>query len=191
VNKLSWSRILSAAFVCAVAAPALAGQSVLLDQSELRFVAKQMNVPMQGKFRKFAAEVSLDPNRPAAAKAIITVDLNSVDFDSTEADTEVKRKQWLNTAAFPQAKFTLASLRALGGGRYEARGKLALKGITRDVSAPVTLKQQGGQSTAEGSFALRRLDFEIGEGEWSATDTVANDVQVQFRLVMTGVPAAK
>jgi polyisoprenoid-binding protein YceI len=191
MNIVSRTTIASAGLVCAFALPAFAQQSVLLDKSELRFVAKQMNVPMQGKFRKFAAEVSLDPSQPAAAKATITVDLNSVDLNSTEADTEVKRKPWFNSEAFPQAKFTLTSLRALGGGRYEAQGKLTLKGVTRDVSAPVTLKQQGGQSTVEGGFVLKRLEFKIGEGEWSATDTVANDVQVQFRLLMTGVPVAK
>jgi polyisoprenoid-binding protein YceI len=191
MNSVSRTTIMSAGLVCAFAWPAFAQQSVLLDKSELRFVSKQMNVPMQGRFRKFAAEVSLDPNHPDAAKATITIDLNSIDLNSAEAETEIKRKSWFNAEAFPQAKFTLTSLQALGGGRYEARGKLALKGITRDVSAPVTLKQQGGQSTAEGGFVLKRLEFKIGEGEWSDTGTVANDVQVQFHLVMTGVPVAK
>jgi hypothetical protein len=29
---------------------------------------------------------------------------------------------------------------------------------------------------------LKRLDYAIGEGVWSDTDTVANEVQVKFRI---------
>ena len=169
--------------------PALAQQKLLAEKSELRFVAKQENVPMEGRFRKFAAEVNFDPQKPEASKATIDIDLNSIDMGSPDAESEIKGKPWFNVPVFPRATFALTSVKPLGGGKYEAQGKLSLKGIARDVAAPFQLRQQGGESIAEGAFAMKRLDFKIGEGEWSATDTVANDVQVRFRLVMTGVPA--
>ena len=53
---------------------------------------------------------------------------------------------------------------------------------TRDVVAPVTVKQQGGLSVFEGAFPLRRLDYAIGEGAWSDTETVADEVQIKFRI---------
>jgi len=52
---------------------------------------------------------------------------------------------------------------------------------------PVTLTQAGGLTTATGSFVLKRLDFKIGEGEWSDTSVVANDVQVRFKLQLQGL----
>ena len=54
---------------------------------------------------------------------------------------------------------------------------------------PVTLTQAKGLSTASGAFTLKRLDYRIGEGDWTDTSIVANDVQVQFKLVLQGVPA--
>ena len=54
---------------------------------------------------------------------------------------------------------------------------------------PVTLTQASGSTTATGTFAIKRLEFKIGEGEWADTSMVANDVQVKFKLNLSGVPA--
>jgi len=34
---------------------------------------------------------------------------------------------------------------------------------------------------------IKRLDFKIGDGEWKDTSMVANDVQIKFKLTLTGV----
>lgn len=41
--------------------------------------------------------------------------------------------------------------------------------------------------TATGTFALKRLAYKIGENEWADTSMVADDVQVKFKLALTGV----
>ena len=46
---------------------------------------------------------------------------------------------------------------------------------------------QPGLSPAAGSFTLKRLAFRIGDNEWADTSMVADDVQVRFKLVLTGV----
>jgi hypothetical protein len=38
-----------------------------------------------------------------------------------------------------------------------------------------------------GSFAIKRLGFKIGDNEWSDTSLVADEVQVKFNFVLTGV----
>ncbi len=64
--------------------------------------------------------------------------------------------------------------------------KLSIKGIGQDITAPFTVKRAGDAATYEGGFTLKRLQFKIGEGAWSDTDTVADEVQVKFRIVTTG-----
>jgi polyisoprenoid-binding protein YceI len=54
---------------------------------------------------------------------------------------------------------------------------------------PVALAQAGGTTTASGAFVIKRLDFKIGDGDWKDTSMVANDVQVKFKLALTGVGA--
>jgi polyisoprenoid-binding protein YceI len=48
-------------------------------------------------------------------------------------------------------------------------------------------KDAAGNAVAEGQFTLKRLDFKIGEGVWSDTDAVANDVVVRVRMVLPPV----
>ena len=168
-----------------VCAAASAG-NIDYAKSEISFVSKQMNVPVEGRFRKFTAQIVFDPGKLASAKAEIAVDLASIDTGSTEADDEVGKKTWFNTSAFPTAKFTSSAVTQTGPDRYEARGRLSIKGIGQDVIAPFSARRAGDAVTYEGAFTLKRLQFKIGEGIWSDTETVADEVQVKFRVVTTG-----
>ena len=80
----------------------------------------------------------------------------------------------------------VALFKALGGGKYEVSGKLAIKGQSRDVTVPLTMAQAGATTTATGVLPIKRLAFKIGEGDWADTSMVANDVTVKFKLALTG-----
>jgi polyisoprenoid-binding protein YceI len=183
-------RFLSASLAAAaIALPALPGfaqapQNFVANKSHIRFAFKQMNVPVEGRFRKFDATVAFDPKKPEATKAAFEVELGSIDLGSAEGETEAKRKPWLNIEAFPKARFVASSVRATGPGKYEATGPLTIKGATQNITAPFTLVDAGGMRTVEGQFPLRRLQFKIGEGAWSDTDTVADEVTVRFKFVI-------
>lgn len=166
-----------------LAAQAVEYNQVLPDKSAINFTYKQMGVGMDGRFRKFSAQLNFDPARATAAKATFDVDLASIDTGAEDADQEVAGKQWFNTKAFPTAHFASSGVKALGGNRYEVAGKLTIKGRTQDVVAPVTFTAQGSQGVFDGSFTIRRGDFSIGEGAWAAFDTVANDIQIKFHIL--------
>ncbi|MBI4995724.1 MAG: YceI family protein [Rhodocyclales bacterium] len=170
------------ALLAAGAAHAEEYNAILADKSTVAFVYRQMNVPVDGRFGRFAAQLRFDPAKPAAATASIEIDLASIDAGSGEANDEVAGKLWFNTKAYPTARFVATSFRALGGNRYEAAGKLSIKGRTQDATAPFAFSAQGRSGIAEGALTIRRADFAIGEGVWADFGTVANEVQVKFRL---------
>lgn len=179
---------LSAALLAATAlTPALAQQKVLPAQSDIAFTSRQMGVPVDGRFKKWDAQLSFDPKKPEASKVAFTIDTGSVSFGAAETDAEVVKAPWFNVPKFPQASFQSTAVKAAGPGKLEVSGKLSIKGSVRDVVVPVTLTQAGGTTTAVGSFAIKRLDFKIGEGDWADTSVVANDVQVKFKLAVQGV----
>ena len=110
------------------------------------------------------------------------MDLASIDAGSAEADEEVAGKSWFNTKAFPIAHFAATSVKQLQGNHYEMTGKLTIKSKTQDLVVPVTFTAQGKSGVFDGSFILRRGDFNIGEGAWSKFDIIANDITVKFRI---------
>jgi polyisoprenoid-binding protein YceI len=178
-----------AALALAAALPVYAQQKLLPAQSEIAFTSRQMGVPVDGKFKKFDATVAFDPKNTATSKIAFTVDLGSASLGSSETEAELAKPEWFNTKAFPQASFQSTKVTAQGGGKFEVDGKLTIKGNAQDVKVPVTLTQAGGTTTAAGAFTIKRLQFKIGDGDWKDTSMVADDVNVKFKLALSGVPA--
>jgi polyisoprenoid-binding protein YceI len=177
------------ALLASTAFPACAQQKLVPAQSDISFTSKQMGVPVDGKFKKFDAQVAFDPKKPEAAKIAFTVDLGSASLGAAETEAELAKPDWFSTKQFPQATFQSTGVKALGGGKFDVSGKLNIKGSSHDVVVPVALVQSGVNTTATGAFVIKRLDFRIGDGDWKDTSMVANDVQVKFKLSLTGVPA--
>lgn len=172
--------------IVVLAAGAAHADGVVADKSEIGFTMKQMGVKFDGRFRKWKADIVFQPKALAASKATIDVDLGSVDLASRESETEAGGPLWFDTAKFPVAHFASTSIRDLGGDKYEVIGKLMLKGITHDCVVPITLATDAtGKRVAEGTFALPRLNYRIGEGEWADTGTVDNDILVHVRMVLS------
>ncbi|HTP46972.1 MAG TPA: YceI family protein [Casimicrobiaceae bacterium] len=165
------------------------GQGLLADKSEIRFVSKQLGVNVEGRFRKWRADIVFLPKDLAKSKADFEIELASIDLASDESETEIRSPQWFDTAKFPVARFASTSIRNVGADAFEVTGKLTMKGVTKDIVVPIAFKKDAnGNRVAEGSFPLKRMDYKVGEGIWSDTEMVANDVVVRFRMVLP--PAA-
>jgi polyisoprenoid-binding protein YceI len=146
-----------------------------------------MGVPVEGHFKKFDAQIAFDPAKPDAAKIALNIDTGSATLGVPESDAELPKATWFSVAKFPQANFQSTTIKALGAGKFQIAGKLTIKGNTKDLEFPVALTQTAGVTTAAGQFVIKRLPFKIGENEWADTSMVADDVQVKFKLVLSGV----
>jgi polyisoprenoid-binding protein YceI len=165
----------------------VAAQKLVLAQSTVSFVSRQMGVPVQGKFTRFDVTSNFDPKNPAASKVSLTIDLSSADIGNAETETELKKPGWFDSLKRPQAGFTSTAIKALGGNKFEIDGQLSIKGNIQRVLIPVSLVQSGANTDANGVFQIKRNDFKIGEGDWNDVSIVANEVQVSFKLALTGV----
>lgn len=174
-------------------APAEAAEynRLVADKNAIKFVYKQMNVPMEGRFSRFTSRLSFDPAKPSAASARFEIDLSSIDTGATDADEEVRGKLWFNTKVYPQASFVSSSVKLLAPNRFEVKGLLTMKGKTQEVTAPVNFHQEGADGVFDGALTIRRSDFAIGEGVWSDFSTVANDVQIKFHFLANAANTKK
>lgn len=185
LSRLILPTLLASASLMSTSAQAVEYGTV--QSTQVTFVSKQMGVAVEGGFKKAVAQIAFDPAKLTVARAQVDIDMASIDAGSKEADDEVKGKNWLAVAANPKASFVAASVKSLGGNRYEALGKLTIKGKSRDVTAPFTVTPNANGAVFDGSFVLKRAEFGIGEGVWADFDTVANEVQIRFRVVANAV----
>jgi polyisoprenoid-binding protein YceI len=171
---------------------AIAGLSATLNataapidaaKSTVSATSKQMNVPVEGKFKKFSGDVTFDPASPAAGSAHVTIDIGSYDIGSEDYNSTLRGKEWFDAKAFPQATFVSTAITAAGAGKVNVAGKLTIKGKTQDVTLPVTFTQQGATTVFDGVLPIKRLAFGIGATEWKDTSVVADEVQIKFHLV--------
>jgi polyisoprenoid-binding protein YceI len=160
-------------------------QAAAVDASKSMVAAtfKQIGVEVTAKFNSVSGSIDFDAANPASGKAQITIALASFDLGEAEYNKEVQKKEWFNSAQFPQASFVSSSIKTTGAGKLLVQGALTIKGKTLDVTVPVAFKQDGKTQAFEGVVPIKRLYFNIGEGEWKDTDTLADDVLVKFKVV--------
>lgn len=178
----TWLIVSSALLMFTTTGSALEYNHLAPEKSQITFISKQMGVAVTGEFKKFSANIALDPKNLAQAQAKIYVDIASIDTGSAPANQEVLGKNWFDATHFPTAQLHTTNIKAIGQNKYIATTQITIKGKTIDFSIPVTLTENGGVATVDGSFTLRRRDFSLGEGSWADLDTVANEVQVKFHL---------
>ena len=174
-----------AAAVIFLALPAIAATALKTDtaKSSVTITFKQLKVPVDAKFRKFNAQINYDAAKPETSKATVDIDIAGFDLGDPEYNKEVMKKEWFNAAQFPKASFVSSQIKAGAAGKLDVTGKLTIKGKTSDVSFPLTVKKEGANQVFEGALPIKRLSYNIGEGEWKDTSMVADEVTIKFRVV--------
>ena len=162
---------------------AVAHAQVDASKSTVIATSKQMNVPVDGKFKKFTAQLDVR-SREADCGQRERIDRHrSYDLGDDDYNKQVRGKEWFDSATFPTATFVSSAIAPAGGNKYNVTGKLTIKGKSQTVTVPVTVTQQGATQTFDGSLPIKRTQFDVGTGEWKDTSVVADDVVIKFHIV--------
>jgi polyisoprenoid-binding protein YceI len=158
-----------------------------LAKSNVTIVFKQMNVPVEAKFKQVTTLIDFNSAQPETSKASVDIAIPSFDLGDPEYNKEVLKKEWFNAQQFPKATFVTSSIKASAGApagsKYDVAGKLTIKGKTTDVSFPLSVNKEAGAQVFNGSLPIKRLTYNIGEGEWKDTSMVADEIIIKFHLV--------
>jgi polyisoprenoid-binding protein YceI len=109
--------------------------------------------------------------------------VGSYDLGDESYNDQVRGKDWFDAKTFPQASFVSNAIAPAGGNQFKVTGKLTIKGKSQTVVVPVSVTQQGASQAFDGELPIKRLQFDIGTGEWKDTSVVADDVIIKFHIV--------
>jgi polyisoprenoid-binding protein YceI len=156
---------------------------IMPEASSINFTATQNDAPVKGSFQTFTGDIQGDPADLKNSRIKIIVDIASVKTSYGEIATTLKAADWFDIAHFPKAVFTASNFTQTGKNTYLANGKLTI----RDKTVPVTLnfvleEYSAADLEVKGSTTLRRTLFGVGSGGWSKTDSIKDDVLVEFML---------
>ena len=170
--------VLLAASGLLMAAPLNVGPA---SKGTLTATFKQEGVAVESPFTSFKGVIDYDPKNPAAATALIDVDMASLDLGDPAYNAELHKKSWFDSAAFPRGLFKSTAVRAVTAGKFEATGTLTIKGRVQTLTVPVAVSAAAAGTVFDGSFVMSRKAFGIGDAIW---DGVVDDkVTVKFHLV--------
>ena len=171
------------------ALPAHAAEwSVDAAKSRLGFVGSQGGSPFDGHFSRWSARIDFDPANPAAAKAVVEIDMASATTGDPQKDQSLPQSDWFDVKSFPKARFEASGFKPKGGNAFEAAGTLTIRNMGKAVILPFTLDIKGNQAQAKGKLELIRTDYGIGQGEWKSGDMVALQVAVTVQIEATAKP---
>jgi polyisoprenoid-binding protein YceI len=157
------------------------------SRSQLTFHPRLAGGEFAGRFERFEATIRFDPADLAQSSLLVVVDLLSARTGDTHRDTALQGSDFFQTTRWPKGTFTSTGIKSLGGGRYEATGKLTLRDVNRDVRVQFRFDPPAPSGSAAhmvGTSVVRRLEFGVGQGDWRSTEWLDDAVRVEFDLAL-------
>jgi len=168
------------AYLLALLLPATAsGEWRSIDGSTFDFEAGFEGEPLPGSFPVFDVRIDFDTADVENGRLVVSVALVDADMGDEEMNAVLADPAWFDSARYGVARFASEEIAANEHG-YVAKGELDLKGTTKPISVPFAWTETGDSASMEGTFALRRTDFDVGSGEWSTGDAIGLDVTLSF-----------
>jgi len=166
------------------------------DKSKVHWVGKKVTGQHNGTLSLKSSEVWVEGKD--VTHASITMDMNSIvceDLTDPEWNKKLvdhlKSDDFFSSDKFPQATFVTKgfspNVEAGSSENYAVTGDLTIKGITKEVSFPVSVEVNGTQLTANGTATLDRTKWDIKYGSGSffkglGDNLIYDDFEIEFEL---------
>jgi polyisoprenoid-binding protein YceI len=171
------------------------------DPKGVNTVSFNLDAPLEaisGSANGVSGTVTFDPIYPAASQGRLVVAAATLHVPNPTMKEHLHGKDWLNVTNHQEIVFQADSVTnprtKQNVTSADVKGRMTIKGVTRELTVPVTftylkdrLKERGGPAPKDGdilvlraSFAIKRSDFGINQGKFE--DKVADEIRIHFSL---------
>ncbi|MEQ8390165.1 MAG: YceI family protein [Thalassospira sp.] len=150
--------------------------------SEIEFKGAQLGAEFEGEFKAFTVTIVFSPDDLAGSSVSVLIDIASVDTQNSDRDSQIVSPDWFDAGQWPTAQFVTKSFSEISPGKYQAVADLTIRDVTREVTLPFDLEITGDKAEAKGEVTIKRTDFGVGQGQWSDTAQVGDDVTIEIEI---------
>jgi len=140
------------------------------------FTIKNFGINTNGSFKGLKGSIKWDAANPSNSSFNVSVDANTINTGIDMRDNDLRKETYFNVAKYPTINFVSTAVTA-----GNVTGNLTIKGITRQINIPYTVKPSGNGYLFEGKFSLNRRDFNVGGSSF----TLGDNVDVQLKILAT------
>ena len=121
-------------------------------------------IKKDGYFKDFSGLVSYDPARPADTRVDLTVNAASIDTQNSAHDKLLRSGEFFDVQHYPTIHFASESANMRPDGTLSVTGDMTIRGITKRMTIPVTLRPTTPAGTTPGAafestFHIDRTEF--------------------------------
>jgi len=151
---------------------------------------------IQGSASGIAGTVTFDPEAPERTRGKITVSADSLHVPNPMMKEHLHGNQWMDVARHPEITFEARELKNVKRSgdttSADAVGALTLRGVTKEIVAPVKLtylkdklgqrvpKMKGDLLVIRSQFTVKRSDFGINPG--APQDKVSDEIEISLSV---------
>ena len=106
--------------------------------SSATFAVRHFVSQVPGRFDQLSGALAYDPENPAASSVEITIDAASIDTNNPKRDTHLRSADFFDVENHPSLTFKSTAVKGAAGG-LEVTGDLTIRGVTKQVTVPVTV----------------------------------------------------
>lgn len=150
-------------------------------ESRLQIRIQQLGSPVEGEFENWTANINLDPDNVESGFVDARIDISSLKL-GTVSD-QAKSSDFLNSEAYPQARFLSDFFWLRSDGRYEAEGLLEIAGVQKPFTLVFALNFEGERVAMQAYTAINRMEFGVGAEKYATEESVAFAVEIGVDLV--------
>jgi polyisoprenoid-binding protein YceI len=159
--------------------------------SNVRFNVTHLVISeVEGSFKKFNGAISAPNGDFTDAAVDFTVDISSINTDNEMRDKHLKGDDFFNAEKYPDMIFKSTSFKKVSGNKYQLKGNLTIRDVTKpvvfDVTYGGTVKDPWGNIKAgfKATGTINRFDYNL---KWNSVTeaggaVVGKDVTIDLKF---------
>jgi polyisoprenoid-binding protein YceI len=150
-------------------------QNYTLSKSNIEFQVDTRFGKANGKFSNTQIQIK-DPKNFIGT---VTVPINTINTGNSLRDKHLKSDDFFDIEKFPNSIFQVVSV-SKKGEKNELKGLLTIKGITKEISFPIDIKENEDKLVITGNFLINREEFQINYN--SIMNPIEKNVTILFEI---------
>lgn len=137
------------------------------EGSKVEFLSGKVTADHPGGFTKFTGKVVTSDDAKSVKQVEVEIDMDHIWTDDPKKDNakltgHLKTGDFFLVKEYPTSRFISTEIKPGGeGGTHTVTGNLTMRGETKSISFPATIKVEDGKVRAKAEFKINRHDWKV------------------------------
>jgi polyisoprenoid-binding protein YceI len=174
------------AILMLVAAQVFAADEFTIDpvHSSANFAVKHLTIgTVHGRFNDLSGKIVYDEKDLSKSSVLAVIKAASVNTDNQTRDKDLRSANFFETDKYPEIRFQSTKVEKIGD-QLQVTGNLTMKGVTRQITLPVTIEKAEVKGKTrigiETRTTVNRFDYNISFDSTGAT--VGKEIKIDINV---------